>query len=904
MDTKNQENSTSDNPTATASNALNLMWSFGINRNIPVVNMASDDRKIVLYATAHTGVLYDYETNKQQLLQGHCNSISCICVSNDKRWVAIADQGKDPTIVIWDAQNMLIYLDDTRVPVQTFFDPHKNGVLAMTLSNDSKYLATLSASQPQELCVWDWTSADNNLLHTLQLDEDIPLQTHISFRPDDNRMLISNSERQVVFYSWQFNELLYDVPSLTDKDFNRTVGNYCQSVFIRNVIRAFTATSVGNIVVWDNKGKDKRGLPLKKALKIVRVQEKAITYLTTIGNYIVTGDCLGHVKFYDTEMRLTNCVDLERNEYPRDATIHGSTFVIPNFIVSTSLAQIAHIVSDGSHVEILIKGHDTAINALATHPTEPRLAIGSNSATLEIWNYNTKQILRNRIFDKPTLIQCIAFDPKGAFIACGFTNGIIRIMDAITLEDLPQAIFKYSKDSISHACFSHDCKYLATADDDFAVSVYKSQLKNKDEPWVYLGRQRAHYKSIKGLMFGIALDTNLPRLISIGKDRVLVEYDLNKSSKDDLQMLSTDRIEQSAIPTCITWYPPITKENFLLLANDQFKLKLYNSTTKMCRKTLLGPTYGSPLQKMEILLQENPNGNRYLAFITNDKVGLQILPIDGNPHRTMALMAHPGRVTNMACSYDGQHIFTSGGSDSTVFMWKTNIEALEAAVHLGGEDMVPFYNLMDGGREGELFAELENYFYYAQIRTQGIDTMESRKVSTKVALRQIPYIMRALGFYPTEQEIDDMVNEIKFSEYIETEKFVEEIDLESLIKLYINHRPAFGIPPGRLNEVFKILGIEQNGQYTIDRGDLLKVLQSKGEHITESELAECFGTLLGYSDIGGSLETASYYPTDNSETLLEEQLSENISANTFAEQVLGFPISVDQTETQNEANSN
>ena len=36
--------------------------------------------------------------------------------------------------------------------------------------------------------------------------------------------------------------------------------------------------------------------------------------------------------------------------------------------------------------------------------------------------------------------------------------------------------------------------------------------------------------------------------------------------------------------------------------------------------------------------------NRYLAYITDDKVGLHFLPATGNPHLAMALIAHPSGV--------------------------------------------------------------------------------------------------------------------------------------------------------------------------------------------------------------------------------------------------------------------
>ena len=50
-----------------------------------------------------------------------------------------------------------------------------------------------------------------------------------------------------------------------------------------------------------------------------------------------------------------------------------------------------------------------------------------------------------------------------------------------------------------------------------------------------------------------------------------VEYDLENSHKDDLKVSAWDRIEQSAVPQCMTIYPPVTKESFIVTANDQVR---------------------------------------------------------------------------------------------------------------------------------------------------------------------------------------------------------------------------------------------------------------------------------------------------------------------------------------------
>ena len=55
----------------------------------------------------------------------------------------------------------------------------------------------------------------------------------------------------VYFFIQKNGALSYFAPPLSDDDFNKQVGKYSQSIFMSQSTRALTATSVGNLVVWD-----------------------------------------------------------------------------------------------------------------------------------------------------------------------------------------------------------------------------------------------------------------------------------------------------------------------------------------------------------------------------------------------------------------------------------------------------------------------------------------------------------------------------------------------------------------------------------------------------------------------------------------------------------------------------
>ena len=59
---------------------------LGFNKDIDcgMHNLTTDERSEIFYSAAHTGVIFNYATKTQKLLQGHCNMITATACSEDK----------------------------------------------------------------------------------------------------------------------------------------------------------------------------------------------------------------------------------------------------------------------------------------------------------------------------------------------------------------------------------------------------------------------------------------------------------------------------------------------------------------------------------------------------------------------------------------------------------------------------------------------------------------------------------------------------------------------------------------------------------------------------------------------------------------------------------------------------
>lgn len=93
-------------------------------------------------------------------------------------------------------------------------------------------------------------------------------------------------------------------------------------------------------------------------------------------------------------------------------------------------------------------------------------------------------------------------------------------------------------------------------------------------------------------------------------------------------------------------------------------------------------------------------------------------------------------------------------------------------------------------------------------------------------------------------KIENIMTEVSYKQYIETDKLVEKITFEEFVRLYVNHRPAFGICMRQIKEAFRTF-IDENSinmeNPTLTREQFMDVLLGRAISKTSIEDSECVG---------------------------------------------------------------
>ncbi|KAF5841782.1 WD40-repeat-containing domain protein [Dunaliella salina] len=865
--------------------ALALNWVYGTSSKVKssLINLSDGHSERICYIAAHTGVIYDKRTRKQSFLQGHCNSITCMLATEDRTAIITADEGNESMLVLWNSRS--------GNPIKSIPQAHAHGITAMDLSPGGEWLATVSAPAPGCPSVLSAIPAGD-------------VQLAVRFNMNNINELITNGRRRVYFWSSQHptsRRFKYYSPPLRSKDFKQNVGDFVMSVFVPGSLQALTATTDGDVVLWDEQGiTAQMGTKAtdRRASKLMRIHQQAITFLGTIGDYIVSGAKDGFVRFYDPLLRIVAWFeDLEAGPV---TSVSFSTalpsklstaeladtinrFMVPDFVVLTEESRIVEVPSASFEEFDAAKRKGVSVLdpmladvvGVVCHPHQAELCVLGHCGSLQRWDMVDHICVARRSFtfkNPGEGANTVCYSRDGSLLVVGLDAGYVYIMNTADLTDVHAA--RNTTAAILMISMAVTGGVVAVADSNHQVLLYAYLPYKHIKRWEFVGKAKVHHAAIVGLCFG-ETPSGSTRLFSLGADARIVEYDLQASSPTvGLKILYHQDFAPPDVPTALAFAPPMpyfkhfSTQTLLLIADDAYKIKLYSPDQRACVCTYLGPTFSGPLQQLTTFKSPNTN-SAFLAYATAERVvGLVGWPMDGDPSNSLGLIAHPGLVSSLAISYDGRRLVTSG-PDGTLGVWSVSTQALESQTQAAAA-----LHAAAGGRwaavldNPELLEQLQDYFYYAQVRAQGEDTIEPRNIQGTVPVSMVPDLMRAAGFYPSNAAISDIMHHISFVAQCHDMDKLHHVDLETFLMLYSNHRPLFDVSTEDITAAFVAFGKEAPGG-RMHRDKLLAVLRQFGEAVHEDEIAESLQALTG-------------------EERAEAALPPLLDAQVFANEILGF----------------
>eukprot|EP00792_Barthelona_sp_PAP020_P007097 TRINITY_DN3105_c0_g1_i1.p1 TRINITY_DN3105_c0_g1~~TRINITY_DN3105_c0_g1_i1.p1 ORF type:complete len:923 (-),score=203.39 TRINITY_DN3105_c0_g1_i1:28-2796(-) len=692
-----------------------------------------------------------------------------------------------------------------------------------------------------------------------------------------------------------------------------------------SAIYCITSTLQGSLIEWSLKLENiEDGLGNRRVQRVLKLcPDSGIMCLQLAHPLFVVGCTDGTVKFFDHNKRIVSWFEdinagpiahiAFHSPYSDNAPLHlmrgqaakaffdqihdVTTFPeveVPDFIVGTTSSLIIQMhgrafhtaEQDLLHGEVLVEGFPAHVPSVAIHPTEKLIATCSHNGCVFLIDSQTKAIINLKKFDK--VPQTLQFIPLDSTIIVGFTSGHVYILD-YNLSILQE--LHHTKDSILRVDVAEDSKHVVAVDTGFCITAYRRyenedmDSESLDFEWRLVGRYGAHTADITSSCLEID-SKGRTRFFSTGLDRCLMQFDIGHSDiTEPLKMKVRSRVESNCIPTAVAFITRPGSEgrrDVLLTANNQLKIRVLNPKNQQITKTVLGPVepFENPkgIRQMQIIKNADGSPSVYLIYSTHQStIGLMRLPLDGNPFRYSYTFAHPIEITTMSLSSQNLQLVTCGGDDCSVLLFDIETTQLEEQVKNGGTDMQPFYSLLeesdapasvfpyssdDSGKQPSLLEHIKNLFYFMALNATQVDPSMSRDIYGPIPRDKVFELLAALGCFLSAEDELNIEHEITYDN-----EDAENVDLDTFLKMYVNHRPAKQVSLDHFVHAFRT--ISQENSETLDFDRLLDVLNEHGMSVSET------------------LEIMSYLMIEDN---VRDVIGDKIDAKKFVEEVLAYML--------------
>ncbi|CDJ60431.1 Flagellar associated protein, related [Eimeria maxima] len=296
-------------------------------------------------------------------------------------------------------------------------------------------------------------------------------------------------------------------------------------------------------------------------------------------------------------------------------------------------------------------------------------------------------------------------------------------------------------------------------------------------------------------------------------------------------------VEQRALPAgCLALPSPAGEpDTEVLIYSTEAKATIWSANSMACVKTAsVAIGNGGVLQLA--LVQDWANAADaegkfrpvLLGACKEQLLGIFQLPLDGDPFKSVSVVAHAGQIVAVAASapHNGHTmLFSCGGSDFTVLQWRVNHEAVQRSFRKGPPGVESILSRIPGKSLGKFYRTAKEFFYYSQLRSQGERTTRSRRLGGTVPVRELPNLLCAMGEAPTQLDLHNLLSECRGTHGImhrqvtaatskggvETPPKPGNITFERFLELYLNQRISRPFQYSDVLDAFKQLSKGKDG---------------------------------------------------------------------------------------------
>jgi microtubule-associated protein-like 6 len=600
---------------------LELEHIFGYRSNEVRNNLRWIDNEHIVYFAGTVGIVHDIKSNTQKFFRQHSDDILCLTFHSGRRVCATGEQGKIPSIYIWDV--------DTCKVVAKLAGFHRRGVSSLAFSDDGSTLLSVGVDDDNSVAVYDWSNgaclASEKTGSTRILGAGFVFSSATSF--------VTAGIQQLSF--WELSS-----GSLTRTP--ATLGAADNETFL------CVASTPEYTVVGTGKG-DLYCFHGSTFAKAIPAHQTCVNSITADRHMVYCGGRDGFLTAINTVTgQKLNTVNLNKNELPEAVKAGANAVRAIDVIGADEPIAVAGTISGAIAVVNINKGTLTLVaqfhtgdlqkaraygelGGLAASPTAPIFVSAGEDRTMRIWNAETRTLVKKVALTARA--QTVTWSPDGKWIAVGSQDGRVVMFDSTGNDYIS---IRRTRRRVQVARFSADSTKLLVGTGDAAINLYDatkdfSHLKRIAVGSVPLGIDW----SVDGTAFQVC--TQSYELLFFQLDGTPIE----PSAAKDIQW---------ATQSCIlgwdvqgVWPEGSDGTDVAAVSRSHDSGLLASVEASGTVKVFQFPCVGSGL----------------------DKEG----SLPRRPHSVRAT-GHSGYLTGVQWSHDDQRLFTSGGTDLSIFQWR------------------------------------------------------------------------------------------------------------------------------------------------------------------------------------------------------------------------------------------